>query len=290
LVDIGARVEAGQLMAELETPEIDRELSEDRADLKQAEAAKGLAKATAKRWTQMLSGNTVSAQEAEEKTSDLSLKEAAVESAGAKVERLQELTGFARITAPFAGTVTARNLDIGQLVDAGGSRELFRVAKTDRLRVFVRVPQSYTRSVTAGQRAELTVPEMPERKFEATIVRDAGAIDAASRTLLTELEVDNAKGELLAGSYASIRLTEAHPEVSMTIPSNCLLFRAEGPQVGIVDASHHVELRSVTVGRDLGATIEIVKGVAMGDQLVLNPPDALVTGIEVRVNPSSAKK
>lgn len=287
LVDIGAHVDAGQLMAELDTPEIDRELTEAKADLKQAEAAQALANTTAKRWVQMLNGRTVSPQETEEKTGDYSVKQAAVESAAAKVERLEELTGFAKITAPFNGTVTARNLDIGQLVEAGSGRELFRVAQTDKLRVFVRVPQSYSRAVEVGQKAQLVLPEIPGRVFEAKVVRTAGSIDATSRTLLTELEVDNSKNELLPGSYAQVRLAEAHPDASLTIPSNCLLFRAEGPQAVIVGADNKVELRKVTIGRDFGMTLEILQGVSLTDRVVLNPPDAIVSGIEVRVSAAS---
>jgi RND family efflux transporter MFP subunit len=283
VVDLGAHVEAGQLMAELEIPEIDSQLTANKAAVRQAQAAETLAEATARRWTQMLTAKTVSAQEAQEKTSDFDLKKAATETAVANVERLQQMVGFATIVAPFPGTVTARNLDVGQLVNAGSGQELFRVARTDKLRLFVRVPQSYSRAVAEGQGAELTVPEIRGRVFRAKVVRTAGAMDAASRTLLTELEVDNAKGELLAGSYAEVRLTESHPEAALTVPSNCLLFRAEGPQLGVVDASNHVELRTVTLGRDFGQLLEILKGITASDRVIVNPPDALVNGIQVRL-------
>jgi RND family efflux transporter MFP subunit len=284
LVDLGERVEAGQLLAEIETPEMDRELAAARAELRQAEASRELAQVTAKRWVQLLSGRTVSPQEAEEKQADLAAKTAGSEAAAEKVSRLQEMTGFSKIVAPFAGTVTARKLDVGQLVNAVDGHELFRLAQTEKLRVFVRVPQSYARAVTAGQMAELTLPELPGRTFAAKVVRTAGAIDPGSRTLLTELEVDNAKAGLLSGSYAQVRLKESLPEASLTVPSNCLLFRAEGPQVAIVDARRRVELRSVKMGRDLGPTIEVVEGLSPKEKVVLNPPDALVNGIEVRVD------
>jgi RND family efflux transporter MFP subunit len=236
----------------------------------------------------MMAARTVSAQETQEKTSDYDLKKAATESAVANVERLQQMVSFATITAPFAGTVTARNLDVGQLVNAGSGLELFRVARTDKLRLFVRAPQSYSRSVSEGQGAELTVPEIQGRVFTAKIVRTAGAMDAASRTLLTELEVDNAKGDLLAGSYAEVRLTESHPVAALTVPSNCLLFRAEGPQLGVVDANNRVELRGVTLGRDFGQLLEILQGITTSDRVIVNPPDALVNGIQVRLADAAA--
>jgi RND family efflux transporter MFP subunit len=283
-VDIGAHVTEGQVLAELDTPEMDRELLEGRAELKQAEANSEMAQTTAKRWAQMLTNRTVSAQEADEKQSDLSNKRAAVEAARAKVSRLEELTNFSKITAPFAGTVTVRRLDVGQLVNAVNGQELFRISQMEKLRVFVRVPQSYARAVQVDQKAELTLPELPGRTFTGKIVRTAGAIDIASRTLLTELEVENPKGELLSGSYAQVRLLESLPQAALTVPSNCLLFRAEGPQVGLVGADHRVALRKVRVGRDLGTHVEILEGVAQGDRLIVNPPDALVDGAEVRVD------
>lgn len=282
-VDIGAHVEEGQVLAELDTPEMDRELLEARAELRQSEANREMSQSTAKRWSQLLSTKAVSAQEAEEKQSDFSNKQAAVEAARAKVAKLEELTNFAKITAPFAGTVTVRRLDVGQLVNAGNGQELFRISQTEKLRVFVHVPQSYARAVQVDQKAELTLPELPGRSFTAKILRTAGAMDIASRTLLTELEVDNPKGELLSGSYAQVRLTESLPQAALTVPSNCLLFRAEGPQLGVVGSDSRVSLRKVQVGRDLGTHVEILQGVTANDRLVVNPPDALVDGAQVRM-------
>ena len=192
-VDLGAHVEAGQLLAELDTPEIDRQLSQAQAELNQAQAAEHLAEVTAKRWREMLAAKTVSSQEADEKISDLELKKATVEAAHANVQRLTELVGFARVTAPFAGTITARLLDVGQLVIPGAGQPLYRLAETDKLRVFVHVPQNYARSTTVGQVAELTMPEAPDQKFEAKVVRTAGALDTGTRTLLVELEVGQCK-------------------------------------------------------------------------------------------------
>jgi membrane fusion protein (multidrug efflux system) len=283
LVDIGATVKQGELLAELDTPELDREHAQARAELAQAEAARALAESTAKRWREMLAGKTVSSQEADEKFADVELKKATVEAARARAERLANLLGFAKVTAPFAGTVTGRQIDVGQLITGGGNNELFRLAQTEKLRVFVRVPQSYARAVVIGQTAELTVPEIPGRKFEGKILRTAGAMDAASRTLLSEIEVDNTGGELLAGSYAQVRLSDARPDALLTLPSNTILFRAEGPQVAVVE-NQRATMRVVTLGRDFGATVEILDGVTAQDRVIMNPADSLVNGIEVRVS------
>jgi RND family efflux transporter MFP subunit len=281
-VDLGAKVEAGQLLAELDTPDTDRELSQARAQLTQAEAARDLSLTTAKRWKEMRTAKTVSAQESDEKAGDYDLKSANVESARANVQRLEQIAGFARVTAPFAGTITVRSLDIGQLITAADSVELFRLAQTDKLRVFVRVPQNYARGTTIGQTAILTLPERPGQKYEAKIIRTAGALDAATRTLLTELEVDNTKGDILAGSYAQVRLVEAKPEALLTVPANSILFRAEGPQVALVQQGKIV-LRAIVMGRDLGSAVEVSEGVTATDQVVVNPSDALTDGVVVTV-------
>lgn len=287
LVDIGARVEQGQLLVELDTPELDRELAQARAELTQADAARALAESTAKRWKEMLSGKTVSSQEAEEKASDLELKIANVEATKARLDRLADLVGYNKITAPFAGTITARNVDVGQLVSGGEGRELFRLAQTAKLRVFVRVPQSYARAVTIGQTASLNAPELPGRTFEGKILRTAGALDAASRTLLTEIEVDNAKGELLAGAYAQITLADAKPDAPLTLPANTLLFRSEGTLVALLGAENRVSMRVVKLGRDFGQTVEILTGVTPEDLVILNPADSLTDGAEVRLAPNA---
>lgn len=295
-MDIGAKVEAGQLLAEIETPELDQELARARAQLAEAEAAEALAKITAARWADLLKTASVSEQEAAEKQSDLALKSATVEAGRAEVRRLADLQSFDRVTAPFAGTITARLTDVGQLITAGSGKELFRLAQIERLRAYVRVPQTLSRGVAPGQMAELTVPEIPGRAFPAKIVRTAGAMDAQSRTLLTELEVDNARGEILSGSYAQVRLTETKAEAVLTLPANTLLFRAEGPQVGVVMGEgdrHLVELHNVTIGRDFGPTVEVLSGVQATDRVVLNPADSLVNGMTVRIvapaQPASGK-
>jgi membrane fusion protein, multidrug efflux system len=283
LVDLGTNVAAGQLLAEIDTPELTQELARSRAQLAQAEAALGLAKITAVRWADLVKTESVSEQEAAEKQSDLALKAATVEAARAEVHRWEELQSFARVTAPFAGTITARQTDVGQLINAGSGRELFRLAQTGTLRVYVRVPQTAARGVTLGQQAELTLPELPGRIFPAQIVRTSGVMDAQSRTLLTELKVDNARGEILAGSYAQVRFPEAKMAAALTLPSNALLFRAEGPQVGVVLADGKVELRSVKLGRDFGSTLEILDGVEPSDRVILNPSDSLASGFSVRI-------
>jgi len=282
-VELGASVTQGQVMAELDTPELVQDLASGRAQLRQTEAAAALAKSTAARWTEMLQAKLISQQEAEEKFADARLKVAMVDSAQANVHRLEEMIGFARITAPFDGTVTARRLDVGQLVAAGNGTELYRLAQTRKLRVFVRVPQTFAGAITVGQKAEVALNGQSGRKVTATVVRTAGALDAASRTLLTELELPNADNALLPGGYVQVRFTEAQADVARTVPANTLLFRPEGVSVGVVLASGEVELRVVELGRDLGASVEILSGVQPEDRLVLNPPDSLASGMRVRV-------
>ena len=199
------------------------------------------------------------------------------------MHRLEDLQSFERVVAPFSGAITARGTDIGQLVTASSGNELFRLAQTATLRVFVRVPQAFARGISPGQMAELTIPEMPSRVFPAKVVRTSGAMSADSRTLLVELEVDNSRGEVLAGTYVQVRLTEAKLDPALTLPSNTLLFRSEGPQVGLVGADGKVELRRIALGRDFGPTIEILEGLTPTDKVILNPPDSLVGGTTVRV-------
>jgi len=283
LVDIGAQVKEGELLAEIDTPELNQELAQARAQLGQADAALALAKTTAARWAELVKSSSVSEQEAAEKQADLELKTANVDAARANVRRLEELQSFESVRAPFAGTITARNTDVGQLISAASGRELFRLAQTGTLRVYVRVPQTSARSIVPGQIAELTVREMPGRTFPAKVVRTSGAMSAESRTLLTELQVDNSRGELLAGTFAEVRFNEAVNDSMLTLSANTLLFRAEGPQVGVVTSGGKVELRKVALGRDFGPTVEILSGVSSNDQVILNPADSLVSGVTVKV-------
>jgi RND family efflux transporter MFP subunit len=211
------------------------------------------------------------------------LKKANLEAARANLHRLEDLKSFARVTAPFAGTITARDTDVGQLITAGNGRWLFRLAQTNPLRVYVHVPQTLSRAVELGQGAELSVSEIPGRKFEAKIVRTAGAMDPISRTLLAELEVNNPQNEILAGSYAQVRFHDTQGDPTLTLPANTLLFRSEGMQVGVVGTGGKVEMRTVRLGRDFGQTVEIVDGVKAGDHVIMNPSDSLASGMTVRV-------
>jgi len=290
LVDIGTHVEAGQLLAEIDTPELDQELERAQGQLAQAEAALDLSKLTAERWAGLLKTASVSEQDNAEKQADFKLKTASAESARAEVRRLKELRSFARITAPFAGTITARNIDEGDLIIAGTGKELFHLAQTRKLRVFVEVPQAMARSIRTGQTAEMTVPELPGRTFTPRVIRTAGVMASDSRTLLVELELDNPKEEVLAGGYAQVRFTEAKMEAALTLPANTILFRAEGPQVGIVQSDGKVELRTVKLGRDFGQTIEILAGVSPGDRVIVNPSDSLATGAAVSVAQADKKE
>ena len=281
--DIGARVKEGELLAEIDTPELDQELAQARAQLAQSQAALALARTTAARWTELLKTASVSEQETAEKQADLELKSASVQAAQANVRRLEESQAFQSVKAPFAGTITARKTDVGELIAAGNGKELFRLAQTGTLRVYVCVPQTAAAAVAPGQSAELSIPELHGRVFPAKVVRTSGAMSADSRTLLTELEVDNSGGEILSGSFAQVRFTETKLAPPLTLPANTLLFRSEGPQVGLVGADGKVELRGVTLGRDFGPTVEVLDGVGPKDRVILNPADSLVNGAVVRV-------
>jgi len=280
-VDIGDRVEPGQLLVDIDTPELDQELASSRAGLARAQAALTLAKTTSARWAELLKTSSVSEQEAAEKQADLALKEADVAGAEATMHRCENLLSFAHVTAPFAGRVTSRNIDMGDLISSG--KELFRLADTRTLRVFVRVPQPASLNVITGEVATLTVPELPTRKFAARVVRTAGVIDPISRTLLAELEVDNSANDLLAGSYAQVTFADRQDHPALVLPSTTLLFRAEGVQVGVVGSGDRVELRHIVIGRDLGKTVEVVSGIDARDRVIVNPSDSLESGITVRV-------
>lgn len=283
LVDIGENVDAGQLLAEIDTPEVDEQLEQAKAEVAQADASLALAKSTAERWTDLLKTASVAEQETAEKKADYELKKANLEAAKANLHRLEDLKSFARVTAPFAGTITARNTDVGQLIVAGSGHELFRLAQTNPLRIYVHVPQTLSREVETGQSAELTISEMPGRKFAAKVVRTAGAMEPGSRTLLAELQVDNPKNEILAGSYAQVEFNDSAGIAAITVPASTLLFNAQGMQVAVVGDGGKVEIRTVRLGRDFGQTVEIVEGVSRSDHVIVNPPDSLQTGMAVRI-------
>ena len=284
LVDLGDQVRTGQLLAEIDTPELNQQLAQARSKLLEAQAARELARTTADRWNRLVRNFSVSEQEATEKQADLDLKSAIVEGARADVRRLEDLTEFGRVIAPFDGTITRRQTNVGQLITAGSAgSELFRLAQTGKLRVYVRVPEAMSRAVARGQSASVSVTEHPGRDFPATVVRTAGAIEPESRTLLTELELDNRDGQVLAGSYAEVRLTDNRSEAVLTLPATAVLFRAEGLQVGVVSADNKVELRAIKLGRDLGPTVEVVDGLQPADRVILHPWDSLTDGDRVQL-------
>lgn len=288
--ELGSTVEAGALLAELETPELNEELSTARAQLKQMQAAAALSETTAARWREMRREALVSQQETDEKLADARLKAAQVESAEANVHRLEELQKFARITSPFAGVVTARRVDVGQLVAAGSNVELYRIAQVDRLRVFVRVPQATASAMVSGLAAEVLLDGKGSRPLAAKVVRTSGSMDSTSRTLLTELELPNPGHEVLPGGFAQVRFTGVSRDVPLAIPANTLLFRTDGAMVALVKQDNRVELRKITLGRDLGMTVEVTGGVTVADRLVLNPADSITDGVEVRIYSGDAGK
>jgi RND family efflux transporter MFP subunit len=282
--DIGTPVKKGQLLAEIETPEVDQQLQQARADLETAQANYNIAKITASRWEFLVSTGSVSQQETDQAKSDLTAKKAAADSSASNVRRLEELQSFEKIYAPFDGILTARNTDVGQLIDAGAGspRELFHLASINKLRVYVAIPEVYSRAASNGATATLTLDEFPGEIFKGTLVRNANAFDAANRTLLTEVDVENPKGRLRPGAYVFVHFKLPESVTSVTIPSNALLFRKEGLQVGVVRDSK-VELVSVRIGRDYGTTVEILSGLTGSDSVVLSPPDSLVSGTPVKI-------
>ncbi len=283
--DIGKRVKSGELLAEIDTPEIDDQLQQARADRATAEANYRLAESTSARWEALLKTDSVSRQEADEKRSDLAAKKAALDGARYNVARLEKLQSFKRLYAPFDGVITARNTDIGTLIDAGSApaKELFHLASTKRLRVFVNIPQANARDIVPGVTAELTLSEFPGRRFKGTVARSAQAIDVASRTLLAEVDVDNATGELLPGAYAVVHLKLSSTQAGLILPVNTLLFRPEGVMVAILQPDQHVLLTPIKLGRDFGSELEVVSGLAATDTVVVNPSDSLQSGAQVRV-------
>lgn len=281
--DLGDQVSEGQVLAELDTPELTRELGRAEAQLALAEAAHKLAETTAKRWQELYAAKTASSQETDEKQADLELKAAAVNSARAEVQRLREISEFALIKAPFAGTVTARHVDVGQLVGAGMNKELFHLADTSRLRVFIRVPQAFARGIQKGHAAELLLAELRSQPIPARVMRTAGAIDAASRTLLVELEADNPKGGILAGGYAQVRLSSVDADRPLTVSANALIFRADGALVVAVENGNTARLHKVMLGRDFGSAVEVLEGLPTGSRVILNPPDSITDGVRVEV-------
>ena len=284
--DIGSRVEKGDLLADIDTPEVDQQLSQARADLATAQANAHLSEITSSRYAELLKTDGVSKQEVDNAAGDLAAKRAIVQSADANVHRLEEMKSFQHIYAPFSGVITRRNVDIGTLINAGntGSAEqLFFLAQTSPLRVYVRVPEIYANTIHAGLGAYLEVTQYPGRKIEGKVARTAEAIDLTTRTLNTEVDVPNRDGSLLPGGYAQVHLEVKVTGSRLQVPVNALLFRSEGLSAVVVDANHKIHLRRITVGRDYGTALEVLQGLDKNDWIVLNPADSLEEGQEVRV-------
>src|ERR1700678_1475196 len=283
--DIGAHVKKGQLMAIIETPEVDQQLQVAQADLKSAQANLDLANTTSARYQNLLKTNSVSKQETDVAMSDAAAKQAAVDASMANVRRLEQLQSFEKVYAPFDGIVTARNTDIGRLISAGQNttpQELFHLAAIGKLRVYVAVPEAYSAAIKDGGKATLTLDEFPGKTFEGTIARNSNAIDQATRTLNVEVDVDNPKGELLPGAYVFAHFKVPQNVAALSIPSNTLLFRSEGLRVGVV-RNGRVQLVPVKISKDAGATVEIASGLTSNDPVVLGPSDSLTSGQEVQI-------
>jgi len=284
--DIGSQVKQGELLARIDTPEVDQELLQARAARQQAAAQLELAKISANRWDTLRKTDSVSQQEADTQNSGYRQAEANLEAADANVRRLEQLESFKNVYAPFTGVLTKRNVDPGALINAGaGGREMFDLAQVDPIRVFVNVPQSYAPMIKVGLPADVELQEMPGKRFKGTIARTAEAIDPASRTLLTEVDVPNKGGELLPGSYAQVYFTIRKLGPALTIPVNAMLFRSEGAQVATVGGNGVVHLRRITIGRDYGSSLEVLSGVEPSDQIIVNPADSLESGQKVRIAP-----
>jgi RND family efflux transporter MFP subunit len=289
-VDIGAHVTKGQLLAEIDAPEVDQQLNQARAMLKQAETSLGLAEVTAPRYQELIKTNSVSQQEVDQNNQNLAAQTANVQAATAAVNRLEQMQGFEKIVAPFDGVITQRKTDFGDLVNAGNAgvgRELFQISQNNIVRVFVTVPEEFSKQVRPGTKASMDLTSLPNRHFAAAVTRTTDAIDPNSRTLTVELDVPNPSGELLPGAYANVHFQLPLKVVPLVLPASTILFQAEGPQVGVVNRQNQVELRRVTLGHDFGDTIEILTGVRPADAVIANPPDSLTIGMRVAVQSSS---
>ena len=284
--DIGSRVTKGELLAKIDTPEVDQELNQSRAARQQIVAQMELAKITADRWQNLLKTDSVSAQEVDQNTSGYKQAQANLAAADANVRRLEQLEGFKEVYAPFNGVLTKRNVDPGALINAGAQaagRELFDIARVDPLRVYTSVPQAYAPFIKVGAKTFVTLQEFPGQKFVAIVARTAEAIDPATRTLLTEVDVPNKDGRLLPGSFGEVHFAVGNGVNKVTIPVNAMLFRAEGPRVAVVGPDNKVQLRPINIGRDYGTTLEILGGVSPTDKIVVNPADSLEDGQPVNV-------
>jgi membrane fusion protein, multidrug efflux system len=284
--DIGSKIQKGELLAAIDTPEIDQELSQARASREQVKSALELAKISADRWANLRKSDSVSQQEADQQASGYQQAQANLAAADANVRRLQQLESFKNVYAPFSGVLTRRNVDPGVLINSGAGltgKELFDIARVDPLRVYVSVPQAYAPNMKTGMKANVTLQEFPGQKFMGTVARTADAIDPATRTLNTEVDVPNKDSKLLPGSFGQVHFATGTSVPRITIPVNAMLFRAEGPRVAVVDKDSTVHLRAISIGRDFGATLEILGGLDVSDQIIINPSDSLEEGQKVHV-------
>jgi RND family efflux transporter MFP subunit len=287
-VDIGARVKQGQLLADLDTPEVDQELAQAVAQRDQTASSLVLAKSSYERWQQLRQRDAVSQQELDERQSTYNQDVANLAAADANVQRLRQLESFKRIVAPFAGVITQRNVDVGDLIDAGSgtSRALFALAQADPLRVYIQLPQAYAENVSIGKDVVVTQAELPGKQFHGTIAHIAGAIDVPTRSLQIEVRLPNPDGVLRPGAYVQVAVPAvAHAEIM--VPGNALLFRAEGPRMAVVDANGVVHLRKVVIAQDLGQTLEIESGIEANDKIIINPSDSVADGDHVTIAPPS---
>jgi len=291
--DIGSKVNKGELLADIETPEVDQELLQSRAARDQAAAQLKLAQSSAKRWENLQKMDAVSQQETDERSSSYIQGEANLNAANANVRRLEQLESFKHIYAPFSGVITTRNTDVGSLVNAGNggpTQQLFVIAQIDPIRIYVNVPETDSPSIHKGVKVDIEVPALIGKHFTGSVVRTAEAIDPATRTLNTEIDVPNPKGQLLPGSYAQVHLALNQQVGRLTVPSNALLFRAEGPRAAVVGAENKVQLRPVAIGRDFGNTVEIISGLEQSDAVVVSPSDSLEDGELVHIAQGSEQQ
>jgi RND family efflux transporter MFP subunit len=291
--DIGTHVRQGQLLAQIESPEVDQELAQARATLAQAQANLTLADITAKRYQSLITTNAVSQQDVDSNNQNFDSQKANVQAMSANVSRLEQMQSFERVIAPFNGVITQRLTDIGNLINAGNGGtgfQLFRIAKIDVVRTFVTVPETYSQQTTDGLKATLAVTSLANQQFTGTVIRNNHAIDVASHTLLVEIDVPNPTGKLMPGAYAEVHMHVPVPVRSLVVPSGSVLYQAAGPQIAVVNQNSQVELRKVGLGRDFGSTIEITSGLSASDSFITSPPDYLVDGMKVAVQPASGGK
>jgi RND family efflux transporter MFP subunit len=291
--DIGTHVKPGDLLAEIESPEIDQQLAQARSDLSGAQARMKLAELTMNRYQALLKQDAIAALDVDNAIGAYQASKSAVASQDANVKRLEQMVAFEKVYAPFDGVITARNTDIGQLINSGNggaAQELFHISSTGKLRIFVGVPQMYSRAAVPGVIAEITLVESPGHHYAGKVARNTGTIDAATRTLLTEVDIENAGGHLMPGSYAEVHLKLPAATATLIVPVTSLIFRAEGLQVAVVRDGTRAELVHITQGRDFGTEVEVTSGISEQDLIIVNTPDSLTSGARLRIEPLSGDK